>query len=199
VADLRNTGVLRPGRRLQRKIRKTLRALRQNSRGEVFWWVTAGDKLTALPEDDEADGILLSIDPGLWLTSAVDGEWRREVKYLLARYPCTRVVLHFDLHAREIRPDGGVRFLPAGSSRALRQFQPGRRQRLAGGWLQLQSSYGGQEHKFLIADRNTLRAIFSALDRLNLRGVLLTGIQGLEGALMKEATQFFLVLSQARS
>jgi peptidoglycan hydrolase-like protein with peptidoglycan-binding domain len=197
VADLRNT--LRPGRRLQGKMRQALRALRQNSRGEIFWWLAAGDKLAALPKDDEADGILLSVNTGPWFSPAVDGEWRREVKSLLARYPCTRVILQFDLAAREIGPDGGVRFLPAGSSKALRQFQPGRRQRLAGGWLQLQSSHGKEEHKFLLADRNTLRAIFSALDRLNLRGVLLTGIQGLEGALLKEAAQFFLVLSQARS
>lgn len=199
VADLRSTGEMRPGRRLRRKTRQALRALRQNSREEIFLWFTAGDGLEKLPGEDEADGILLSVNTGPWFSSAVDGGWRREAKNLLARYPCTRVLLHFDLCAREIRPDGGVRFLPAGASRALRLFQPGRRQRLAGGWLQLQRSHGEKEHKFLIADRNTLREIFSVLDRLNLRGVLLTGIQGLEGALMKEATQFFLVLSQARS
>jgi hypothetical protein len=211
VADLRNTGERKPGWRFQRNIRKGLRALRQNSRGEVFWWFAAGNKQEELPKDGEAEGILLSVNTGPWLAggsrgsggllagSSMDGGWRREVKNLLARYPCTRVMIHFDLQGREIRPDGEVRLLPAGSSRALRLFQPGRRQRLADGWLQLQTKYGEKEHKFLIADRNTLRKIFSGLDRLNLRGVLLTGIQGLEGAIMKEAAQFFLVLSQARS
>lgn len=208
VVDLRNTGGMRPGRRYQGKIRKALRALRQNNKGEIFWWLAAGDKLVELPKDDEADGILFSANTSPWCGggsggwragSVAGGRWRREVKNLLARYPCTRVILHFDLRGREITPDGEVRILPAGSCRALRLFQPGQRQRLADGWLQLQSGSGEKEHKFIIADRNTLREIFAGVDRLNLRGVFLTGIQGLEGAIMKEAAQFFLVLSQARS
>ncbi|NLW10037.1 MAG: peptidoglycan-binding protein [Firmicutes bacterium] len=203
VADLRSTGEIGPGRRLHGRIRKELRALRQKSRGEIFWWFTAGHILAQLPKDEEADGILLSVNTGPWCAggagSAMGGSWRREVKNLLARYPCTRVVLHFDLRARELRPDGEVRLLPAGAGRTLRLFRPGRGRRLDDGWLQLESGSGEKEYKFFIADRNTLWKIFSGVDRLNLRGVFFTGIQGLERVIMKEAAGFFLVLSQARS
>ncbi|NLY88455.1 MAG: peptidoglycan-binding protein [Firmicutes bacterium] len=206
VADLRNTGGIQPGRRIPRKVRKELRVLRQNCRGEIFWWLAAGDWQEKLPKTGEADGILYSVNAGPWLLkkgsragSAVDSGWRREVKNLLARYPCTRVILHFDLRSREIGPGGELRLVPAGFGRSLRLFQPGRRQRLADGWLLLQKGHGEEEYRFFIADRKTLREIFSGVDRLNLRGVLFTGIHGLEGALSKEAVQFFLVLSQARS
>lgn len=198
VVDLRNTGGIRTPRRVRGKIRKELRALRRSKREEVFWWFASGDEPDGFPEANEADGILFSA--GTWPPAdwgkgyAVYTGWQKEVKSLLTRYPCTRVIIHFDLRSRELRTDGEIRLLPAGQSRALRLFQPGRRQRLENGWLQLQSTHGEEEHNFYIADRNTVRKIFSVLDRLNLRGVFFTGIRGLEGTITKEAAQFFLVL-----
>ncbi len=186
VVDLRGAGLLPAWQR------KKLALFRRHVKTNVFWWLSSGGQKN-LPVPAEADGVVFT--PALSLQEIrIHETWKREVRMVLERLACTRLLLHFDLRGKEWTSTGETRLLSPGEGRIYRWSRSGRLQRSeAYGWLRYQYRCGEEEKKILIPDGITVRGIYYYVDRLNLRGVFFTGIRGLEGQITKEATRFFLV------
>lgn len=185
---------LRPVRTLSADLRRRIKKMKERTGREFFWWLdfsVAGYGFS-LPAESEADGVILSpavrIDP-----TYSQRDWRREVKRVLANYPCTRMIIHFDLQGLERTASGEIRALSPREGRVIQLSQRTRSRRAdENGWKYYRYQHKEEEREALIPDAGTVRGILAAMDELNLRGVFFTGARHLAEKINKEFNRFFI-------
>ncbi len=174
------------GKTTPRLLKKVLQWLRCENEVEIIWWTH--EKNLLFPRANEADCLIIS--PQIWKTMT---DWSREIRKILLNYPCTRLLLHFDLRGRENNQEGEERFLSARESKVVHLNKIGNPRRLGEtGWLHYRYKTKEKEREVLLPDRRTIRGILNRVDGFNLRGVLFTGIQDWVETLQEESNRYFL-------
>ncbi|HEY8343836.1 MAG TPA: peptidoglycan-binding domain-containing protein [Bacillota bacterium] len=164
----------------------------------VFWWLSPGEKIyCTLPTLQEADGIIVT--PPIHVESGYSHQvWQREIRRLIRVYPCTRILVHFDLRGRERTGDGEENWLTFYETKALRLSGMGsgsitRRRLEDEGWIHVCYEKEGKAREALLSDIHTLRGILARVDRMNLAGVVITGADFIQERLSSELNRFFTV------
>ncbi len=173
-----------------RALRKASLRLRKESGVEVLWWLD--NQASYLPRREEADAIIFS--PLVRVSKLyTHRDWIKQVKNLLSFYPCTRLVIHFDLRGRERLSSGEEQSLTARGSKIVRINKIAPPIRMGrNGWYYYQYILKEEEREALIPDYRTIREILKKVDALNLRGVLFTGENDWGEFLKEEIYRFFL-------
>ncbi|HEY8391676.1 MAG TPA: peptidoglycan-binding domain-containing protein [Capillibacterium sp.] len=170
--------------------RKMLRRLRAKMNGELIWWL--GSDSNYFPSAEEADAIIITIPVSVSETYTHD-VWRREVKRILTYYPCTRLLLHFDLRGKVKAEEGVERELTPAEGRLARLNRIGAPKRLGEeGWILYRYRNQDRTGTVLVPDHLTIRGIFNQVDRLNLRGLVLTGLDDWQEVWRQEGNRYFL-------
>lgn len=174
----------------QKTLRKASLRLRKEDEVEVLWWLD--NQLSYLPRREEADGIIFS--PLIRVSdSYTHDKWLKQVKTLLSYYPCTRLIIHFDLCGRERLKSGKEQFLTARGRKIVRINKTAPPIRIGkNGWYYYQYKLKEEAREALIPDSKTIREILKKIDALNLRGVLFTGVDSWEEFLKEEMNKYFL-------
>ncbi len=175
---------------LSKRKRRILRRVRQQGHSELIWWLTTEHQ--RFPTSEEADAVIISV-PVFVSDHYTHGVWLREIKKILTHYPCTRLLVHFDLRAQEKDASGAQRLLTAAEGRIARLNRTGDLKRVGvHGWIFYQYRLKGEVRSVLVADRLTIRGMLHQIDNLNLRGILLTGSDNWWEGWQKEGSQYFL-------
>lgn len=183
VVDL-TKGPLTPRRR------KLLRRLRPKLNAEFIWGLKSDSKY--FPSAKEADAILVTL-PVPVSEKYTHDVWRREVKRVLTYYPCTRLLLHFDLRGKDRTEQGVERYLTTAERRMAWLNRMGAAKRLGeDGWIFYRYRCQDESRTVLFPDLLTIRGILDHVDRLNLRGVVLTGLDDWRDVWQKEGNRYFL-------
>ena len=170
--------------------RRMLRRLRPKVNAELIWGLRSGSNYFPAPE--EADALLITL-PGLVSEEYTHDVWRREVKRILTYYPCTRLLLHFDLRGKEKTEQGVERYLAPAESRMTWLNRSGAPKRVGkDGWIFYCYRCQDESRAVLLPDILTIRGILNHVDRLNLRGVVLTGLDEWQEVWQKEGNRYFL-------
>ncbi len=177
------------GKRALRMLRKISIKLRTKQENELLWWLT-GDHLL-FPHPREADGLIYTPRQQENAAQAHAG-WGNEVRKILSSYPCTRMIIHFDLRGRGKTVEGEGRFLTVEESRIARLNGISSPKRMKeNGWVYHRYRFKGEEREAYLPDRRTIRGILQQIDYFNLRGVLFTGVEEWETVIKEESNRFF--------
>lgn len=170
--------------------RRELRRIRRKVRSELIWWQNF-DRYR-FPSVAEADALIISL-PIAVSPDYSPTVWQREIKKVLSYYPCTRLFLHFDLRGKERDPKGKERYLTTLESKMARLNRLGELKRVGEyGWIYFRYRFNGEERAVLLPDYLTVRGILNCADCLNLRGVVLTGLNNGREVWQKEGNRYFL-------
>lgn len=175
-------------KRAPRFLRKTSRQLQLEGKTEIIWWLNSETLL--FPQPGEADGLLYSPQSrGIAAHGRFD--WK-EIRKILYYYPCTRLLVHFDLRGRGKTVDGRERLLTAYESRIARINRISNPRRVAeNGWVYYRYKLKAEEREAFLPDLRTIRGVLHQIDHYNLRGVLFTGIEEWEEGIKEESNRFF--------
>jgi peptidoglycan hydrolase-like protein with peptidoglycan-binding domain len=175
---------------LPAKKRKILQRLRQKSHSELFWWLSTDHQ--RFPTAEEADALIISV-PVFVSDHYNHGVWQQEIKKILTHYPCTRLLVHFDLRAKEMDANGTQRILTAAESKIARLNRTGDVKRVGEyGWIYYHYRWRDEERAVLLPDHLTIRGMMYHLDHINLRGILLTGADFWWEGWQAEGNRYFL-------
>lgn len=176
--------------KLPRALRNASSRLRKESKVEVLWWLD--NQFSYLPRQEEADAIIFS--PLVSVSKLyTHRDWIKQVKKLLSFYPCTRLIIHFDLRGKERLSSGKEHFLTGRERKIVLINKIAPPIRIGkNGWYYYQYKIKEEEREALIPDSRTVREILKKIDVLNLRGVLFTGENGWGEFLKEEINRFFL-------
>jgi len=170
--------------------RRLLRHLRSKISAELIWGLSSDNNY--FPTSEEADALLITL-PVPVFEGFTHNVWRREVKRVLSYYPCTRLLLHFDLRGKEKTQQGEERYLTPMESRMTRFNRIGAPKRLGeNGWIYYRYRCQDESRAVLLSDVLTIRGILNHVDRLNLRGVVLTGLDDWQEVWLREGNRYFL-------
>lgn len=177
------------GKRASRLLRKISRQCRPEDQGELLWWLNSENLL--FPQPREADGLIYTPRQQEITVHGHEG-WSKEVRKILYYYPCTRLIVHFDLRGREKNTEGLGRLLSVNESRIARINRISNPKRVKeNGWVYYRYRFKGEEREAYLPDRRTIRGILQQIDHYNLRGVLFTGIDEWEEGIEEESNRFF--------
>ena len=178
------------GAKLSRQVKKALRRVRRTIDTELIWWQSLDH--ASLPANTEADALIVSVPVSVAAADPLS-VWPRQIKKLLAYYPCTRLFLHFDLHGRGLDEKGAAYCLTPVEKRMARLNRIGEPKRIGRyGWLCYRYRYKDETRTVFIPDRLTLRGILDQVDRLNLRGAVFTGLENGWKVWQEEGNRYFL-------
>lgn len=175
---------------LVRSERKALRRIRRRMNAELIWWQNL--EHCRLPSPAEADALILSLPVDVSTADSLV-VWPRRVKRILNYYPCTRLLIHFDLAGKERDEKGTEDFLTAVKRRMARLNRIGEPKRVGKyGWLYYRYRYQDETRTVYVPDALTIRGILDQIDRFNLRGAVFTGLEEVEEVWQKEGNRYFL-------
>ncbi|HHW11874.1 MAG TPA: peptidoglycan-binding protein [Firmicutes bacterium] len=177
------------GKKLSRREGKALRRVRRTVKTELIWWQNLDH--CRLPTSTEADALIVSVPVSISDAEAL-AVWPRQIKKLLTYYPCTRLFLHFDLHGKGLDDKGREYCLTPVEKRLARLNRIGEPKRIGRyGWLSYRYRYKDETKTVFIPDRLTIRGILDQIDRLNLRGVVFTGLENGWKTWQEEGNRYF--------
>lgn len=175
---------------LPAKKRRLLQRLREKSHSELIWWIDTNPR--CFPTVEEADALIISV-PVFVSDQYNHGVWQREIEKILTHYPCTRLLVHFDLRAQEKDANGTQRFLTPAESRVARLNRTGDVKRVGEyGWIVYHYRLRDEVRTVLRPDHLTIRGLLHHIDQINLRGILLTGADHCWEDWPKESNRYFL-------
>jgi peptidoglycan hydrolase-like protein with peptidoglycan-binding domain len=178
------------GEKLTSGKKRMLRRFRSKTDAELIWRLRPDGYYYPTPE--EADALLIPLSASV-SEQYTHGVWLPEVKRVLTYYPCTRLLLHFDLRGKEKGEKGEERFITPAERRMTRLNRVGAPKRLgAYGWIFYRYRWKEEIRAVLFPDALTVRGILNHIDRLNLRGVVLSGLENWPEIWQEEGNRYFL-------